>query len=149
MGHAAHLVVCFLAAAVGVEACDVGTACHLGASHTYLTDWLVNRPVSTSTDCHALACIDRRAQILLARRPTSCSAEIDTAWDALRVQCGSVGGVCCPDCALAPSGHCDISPPPHLRYASTAYAAVATVLAVAALSSSTPIIPAAAPFASL
>ena len=149
MGHAARLSVCLFALAVGVEPCDVGTACHLGASHAYLTDWLVNRPVTTSTDCHALECIDRRAQVLLSRRPTSCSAAIDTAWNALRAQCGSVGGVCCPDCALAPSTHCDISPPPHLRYAATAYAAVATVLAVAALSSPTPIAPSAAPFAAL
>jgi hypothetical protein len=113
----------------------VGTACHYGAHHPSLTAWLRARSPGTPTaaSCHSYECRDRRAQVLLAHPPVGCDAATVTAWDALRAECGSIGGVCCSNCTLERTSFCDVGLPARNRYPVTAYAGVATFVAVLAL----------------
>lgn len=113
----------------------MGTACHYGAHHAALRGWLTGREGGppTQTSCHSPQCRDRRAQVLLAHPPVGCDQATQTAWNALRAECGSIGGVCCANCTLERTAFCDVGLPASNRYPVTAYAGVATFVAVLAL----------------
>lgn len=136
MAHAARVLGGLLLGVVSVGSCSVGTACHYGAHYSALTSWLLSRTANpaTETSCFSYECRDRRAQILLSHPPVNCDLTVVTAWNELKTECGSVGGICCSNCTLDHATFCDVGLPASNRYPVTAYAGVATFLAVIALS---------------